>query len=776
MKPGRNDPCPCGSGKKYKKCCSDRAEAGAAFPPPQSPPPAASQGAPSHQEIGALVSLFNNQRYMEAEHLARSMTKNFPRYGFGWKVLGAAANQLGRSADALASLQKAAALLPDDEEVQYNLGSTLHKLGRPDEAAASYRRALAIRPDYVEAHNNLGNTLKDMGNMDEAAASYRRALRIRPDYAEAHCNLGNTLNELGQPVEAEASLRRALQIRPDFVEALNALAMLLNAQGDPATALNIILHSLQFRGTPEAKSAFVACAKHLHFTQDDSTIRSTMVRAVTEPWGRPSELMQAGTGLARLNPDIGECVTQAVNAWPRRLAASELFGANGLAALNADALLHALLDAAPVCDIEMERFLTMARHALLEAAMADGEDPALSFYGALVRQCFINEYVFSPTGEESKKATGLRDSLAAALESQAEIPALRLLAVAAYFPLGSLPFATRLLERPWPGEVAAVLQQQIREPAEERQLRATLPRLTAIEDEVSLLVQNQYEENPYPRWIKPDPAVKARNIAAYLHQKFPLASFKRPSESDSIDVLVAGCGTGQHSIATVQRIQGAQVLAIDLSLSSLAYAKRKTQELGLASIEYAQADLLKLSTLGRSFDVIESVGVLHHLADPWAGWQALLSLLRPGGFMEIGFYSATARRNIVQIWDFIAERGYGSSADEIRRFRQDLMDTGNSTDFGAALNSADFFSISTCRDLLFHVHEQRMTLAGIDEFLRKNNLAFLGFEIGADVLHAYRRRFPDDRAATSLAQWQVFENENPDTFSSMYHFWVQKVG
>jgi len=71
------------------------------------------------------------------------------------------------------------------------------------------------------------------------------------------------------------------------------------------------------------------------------------------------------------------------------------------------------------------------------------------------------------------------------------------------------------------------------------------------------------------------------------------------------------------------------VLAVDLSMGSLAYAKRKTRELGLTSIEYAQADLLKLNSLGRSFDVIESGGVLHHLADPWTGGKCFLSLLRP---------------------------------------------------------------------------------------------------------------------------------------------------
>ncbi len=775
MKPGRNDPCPCGSGKKYKLCCHGNLQARSAFKSLQQ------QEEPNRQEIGALVSVFNQQRYIEAERRARLMTESFPHYGFGWLVLGAASNRLGRGADALAALQKAATMMPRDEEVHYNLGSTFHNLGRLDKAAASYRRALALKPDYVEAHNNLGNTLKDRGLLNEAATSYLRALQLKPDYAEAPCNLGNTLKELGRMAEAEASLRHALQIRPDFVEALNSLALLLNTQGEPAMALDIIHQSMQHKETPETKSIFVACAKHLRCTSNDSVLRAAMVRALTEPWGRPSELAQISASLVKLDPDTGGCVTRAASAWPVQLSEQDLFGTNGLAALASDTLLCALLDAAPICDIEMERFLTMARCALLEAATGltaavNEAGEALGFYSALARQCFINEYVFAHTDEELRKAAGLRDSLAGALEADARIPALWPVAVAAYFPLCSLSPAARLLERPWPEEVATVLQQQVREPAQEQHIRATIPRLTDIEDEVSLRVQQQYEDNPYPRWIKAEPAAQAKDISGYLRQKFPLASFKHHGKSGSINVLVAGCGTGQHSVATARRIRDAQVLAVDLSMNSLAYAKRKTQELGITSIEYAQADLLKLGSLERSFDVIESVGVLHHLADPWAGWQILLSLLRPGGFMELGFYSEVARRDIVRIWDFIDERGYGSSANDIRQFRQDLMEPGNRANFGMAFNSVDFFSTSSCRDLLFHVHEHRMTLAGIAEFLRKNKLAFLGFETDTDVLKAYRLRFPDDHAASNLEQWQIFEHENPDTFSSMYHFWTQKPG
>ena len=85
------------------------------------------------------------------------------------------------------------------------------------------------------------------------------------------------------------------------------------------------------------------------------------------------------------------------------------------------------------------------------------------------------------------------------------------------------------------------------------------------------------------------------------------------------------------------------MLAIDLSRASLAYATAKTRALGLETIAYAQADIMRLGAIEQRFDLIESVGVLHHLADPYAGWRVLLSLLRPGGFMRIGLYSEIAR-------------------------------------------------------------------------------------------------------------------------------------
>ena len=202
---------------------------------------------PSLQEISTLIALYSEGRHAEAATLAQTMTMRYPLHGFGWKALGGLLGQMGRRADALAPLQKAAALSPSDAEVHINLGNTLLGLGRLDEAEASYRRALQIKPDYTDAHYNLGIALHDMGRLDEAEASYRQALQIKPDFAEAHHNLGDTLKDLGWLDEAETSYRRALQIKPDYAEAHSNLGNALLYMGRPDEAEASYRRALQIK-------------------------------------------------------------------------------------------------------------------------------------------------------------------------------------------------------------------------------------------------------------------------------------------------------------------------------------------------------------------------------------------------------------------------------------------------------------------------------------------------------------------------------------------------
>jgi protein O-GlcNAc transferase len=231
MKLGRNDPCGCGSGKKYKNCCLGKVEFKSLVP--------------TSDNINLLGTLFNAGRYVELESMAHSLLKLIPDSGIVWKLYGLSLQLQGK--DALAALQKAADLLPNDAEAHSNLAVVLRDQGQLDAAVASYRRALQIRPNFTEAHNNLGVALRAQGQLEEAVASYRKAVELKPDFYEALNNLGSTLLSLGQLDDAVASYRQALKIKHDFAEVHNNLGIALKDLGQYDAALASFRKALELK-------------------------------------------------------------------------------------------------------------------------------------------------------------------------------------------------------------------------------------------------------------------------------------------------------------------------------------------------------------------------------------------------------------------------------------------------------------------------------------------------------------------------------------------------
>ena len=169
--------------------------------------------------------------------------------------------------------------------------------------------------------------------------------------------------------------------------------------------------------------------------------------------------------------------------------------------------------------------------------------------------------------------------------------------------------------------------------------------------------------------------------------------------------------------------------------------------------------------------MIDASGVLHHLADPLEGWRILLGLLRPGGFMHVGLYSELGRRDVVEARAVIAERGYVPTPVDIRRCRQDLLQTP----LRSLTRFNDFFSTSECRDLLFHVQESRLGIPAIKAFIADQGLGFIGFEFDPAMLPRYRALFARNGwSMGDLDRWHAVETEFPDTFAGMYNLWVQK--
>ena len=216
------------------------------------------------------------------------------------------------------------------------------------------------------------------------------------------------------------------------------------------------------------------------------------------------------------------------------------------------------------------------------------------------------------------------------------------------------------------------------------------------------------------------------------------------------------------------------MLAIDLSIRSLAYAKRRTKEFGVKNIKYMQSDILDLKQLDKQFDIIECAGVLHHMKDPMAGWQVLRNCLKPGGLMRIGLYSELAREYVVQTRNEIKKLDLGTKSFEIKSFRNNVTKLEKSHHH-QLVKTADFYDLSSFRDLVFHIQEHRFTIPQINKYLSNLGMRFCGFLNDSEINRTFRleNKSPDD--AYNLEKWKLFEEMNTDTFSNMYQFWCQKI-
>ena len=190
-----------------------------------------------------------------------------------------------------------------------------------------------------------------------------------------------------------------------------------------------------------------------------------------------------------------------------------------------------------------------------------------------------------------------------------------------------------------------------------------------------------------------------------------------------------------------------------------------------------------LDALDATFDIIEAVGVLHHMKDPREGWRMLARKLRPGGVMSIALYSRIARRGIQAVRDWASSKGFAPTRDGVVAFRQaalailrDSRHPDHAMMQTAGLTaSVDFFAVSGCRDLIFHPQEQAFTIPEIARIIAELGLTFRGFTLPSPAFaNAYRSRFPGEPTGLDLGNWDIFERENSALFAGMYAFTVQK--
>lgn len=698
--------------------------------------------------IAALLTLAETQRQNgrldEADVVCARVLAMEPGHARALHMRGLLAYDRGRPADALGYYRQALAVAPTVAAIHDGLAEAHRALAQPLEAERHYRRVSELRPTAVTLLN-LGNALMALDRPADAAGVYRSALYLDANLPEIYNGLGNALAALGQRQAADA-FTRAIALRPEFTRAHEGLIDACLAADDRQAALRAACQALPRTISPRLRLQFLDCLGNDGPAIDIPGLREAVQRALLERWTRPQDLAQATCRIVALRMPFD----------------------------MHDPLLRTLLELAPVCHREVERELTKQRRIVLEAITAGDRPPPemIRLSCLLARQCFINEYAWSCSPEEQDQFGTLRDAIQADLDRGLSPPDAVLAAVAMYLPLATLSGADRLLSYPKKDEIAELVTQQIVEPFEELRLRSLIHRATPIDDDVSRLVRDQYEEHPYPRWVATAGAIERVHLADWLEGRFPRNAAVSLPKNRILDILIAGCGTGQQAVETVRSLADVKVTAIDLSLASLAYAARMTAKLDIGDIDYIQADLLQSAGLGQ-FDMIGVGGVLHHLADPWRGWRALLGLLRPGGVMNVLLYTERGRRDVGRAREWISSQGHAPTAEGIRRCRHELMALHD--DWALRLSaSPDFFSVSGCRDLLFHAHELAVTLPEVSHFLAGEGVTLLGVETSTSIeqmFEAWDTGTSKDQLR-DLARWDLFEAEHPNCFAGMLNLWV----
>jgi len=693
---------------------------------------------------------------------------------------GIIAHQTGQNERAVSLIEKAIQISPDEASLYSNCGEAYRALHRYHLSITCYEKALVINPRFAEAEYNLGLALHELGHLEGAIKRYEQALIINPHFTDARTNLGVALHELGRLEEARAHYEQALESEPYSAEAHNNLGGVLKALGKPLEAL--LQHQTSLRLGPGKATyhiAFMECLSDLQISQATDALKADLLTTLSLHGISHQDLAFPGASIVKHSSWFLELAEFVISA-SAGVTFAELEKA-GLSAAFSDPLFLALLKQTILRDSEIERVLTATRSALLHMALQTDlstqfTSECVSFAYALARQCFANEYVYFAADKELAIVDRLKDIITVDMEATAGRGEILIPLLACYIPLWTLNNAEvfiHLLRVRSNDDLVELMTQQVLEIDQEIQLRSKIESIGNIDDPITHKVRSQYEENPYPRWLDAH-RVAGESLRRVMKRLFPQIDLGQITDTQCPEILVAGCGTGQQVIDNAFQFQSSRVLGVDISLSSLAYAQRKTRQLSLTNVEFKHADIMKLSLLHKAFDIIECVGVLHHMRDPLEGWRILVKLLRPGGLMRIGLYSAVARQYIAATRAVIAKKGYAPTPDGIRKCRQELLATADSSNVDVT-KIADFYTLSETRDLLFHVQEHQFTLLQIADAIDEFGLTFIGFEFAKPLDRKdCPGQFSNEQTPTSLQEWHKYEQENTDSFIGLYLFWVQR--
>jgi predicted O-linked N-acetylglucosamine transferase (SPINDLY family) len=171
VKTGRNDPCPCGSGKKYKRCCGKSGKS-------PSRPETGNPGLDINHQLAAAGKLYTVGKSADAAAICRQILAHRPGHAGALCLLGRITLRHGDSNKATELFKTALKTSPTDIQLQYFCGRALGESGRFNEAVPYLKRAIKLDPGFAEGYNFLGTLLHVMGKTDQAASLTLKSVQL----------------------------------------------------------------------------------------------------------------------------------------------------------------------------------------------------------------------------------------------------------------------------------------------------------------------------------------------------------------------------------------------------------------------------------------------------------------------------------------------------------------------------------------------------------------------------------------------------------------------
>ena len=646
-------------------------------------------------------------------------------------------------------------------------GLILRSLNKYNESKLSLEKAIEIDPNYFDAYINLGLLKKDSNLYNDAEEYYLKALEINNKSSIAHLNLGVCYKEKLELDKAIFHTEMAINLDNKLKNAYLNLAIIYNQLGEYNKALRLA-----------KKETLINQNNSLTYQIIADLIKKIAPEKISEKDNRA----YLNNILNRKDISHRELFINLNNIISKEILVNlanpvfDLVNNKEFNLIHKDHVLVKSLSLLIFCSPLWEKVLSNIRRIML-INFSDTQKinkNILNFTIALGSQCFLNEYVYYISEEEKIKLDEIKKSIHNINRNQD----YKLALISCYQCLFSIHNEFIDLNTYISNNIEfdKLLDLQFREIVIENKISNKIKSIGKINDSISKKVKNQYELNPYPRWRYNSYAKENKiNLISVINSEiYPnyINTNKIELTDEKLNILIAGCGTGIQ-ILEASRYRNCEITAIDLSNTSIAYAKRKVDEYGMKNTHFIEMDLLELSQLNKKFDLIECSGVLHHMKDPAMGLFNLVNSLKPKGYLKLGLYSKYARQQIHKARKLIKGKEIKPTIDEIRRFRNDVLN-GNIKNLNEITDWSDFYSTSMCRDLCFHSQEKCYTLIEIKHMLEAENLEFLGFILSKNIKDKYKKENKDKVSFENLELWDKFEKSNPSSFREMYQFWTRK--